>query len=433
MRLARPHPLLAIVVALMPLSALAGPLITNAGSTGQASAQSALDAAMNRGRQAVAKRDFASAERHYQDAIKAAPTSPQPLLALADSQRVQGRAEQSKAWLDKALALAPRDVDVLRAVARWHFAMGQHAEAEARWRAALQIDRSHGGVLVDLADFEFNVRGDAQAAAGLYERALEANPSLPGARYALGVMQQRLNQPEPALKNLQEAARLSPGNALPWVAVAQVHRQRGDREKALEAYAAALKAQPTYYPARIERGELLLARDPAKALADFDEAIRSQPRSVEARVAAGMAQQLLKKPDAALASYRAALEIDPKNIIALNNAAWLASERKELLDNAQRWATEAARLAPDQPSVQGTLAWVHHRRGDSARAIAILQGLVQGSAKPRAETYFLLGRVHADRSERDAASAALREALKIDSNFPQAAEAGALLRRLQGG
>ena len=426
----RPNPLPVLMLALLPLAAPAGPLVTNAGTTGQASAQSALDAALNRGRQAVAKRDFAAAERHYQDAMKAAPTSPQPLLALADSQRVQGRAEQSKAWLDKALALAPRDVDVLRAVARWHFAMGQHGEAETRWRAALQIDRSHTGVLVDLADFEFNVRGDAEAAAGLYERALEVNPSLAGARYALGVMQQRRNQLEPALKNLQEAARLSPGNALPWVAVAQVHRQRGDREKALEAYAAALQAQPSYYPARLERGELLLARDPAKALADFDEAIRQQPRSADARVAAGMAQQLLKKPDAALTSYRAALAIDPKNVIALNNAAWLASERKELLDNAQTWAREAARLAPEQPSVQGTLAWVLHRRGDSAQAITMLQA--QLAAKPRAETYFLLGRVHADRSERDAASAALREALKIDSNFPQAAEAGALLRRLQG-
>jgi tetratricopeptide (TPR) repeat protein len=296
------------------------------------------------------------------------------------------------------MALAPRDVDVMRALARWHYASGQHAEAESRWKAALQVDRTHTGVLVDLADFEFNVRGDLDAAAALYEKALEANPSLPGARYALGIMDLRRNRLEPALRNLQEAARLSPGNALPWVGIAQVYRQRGDREKSLQAYGTAIKAQASYYPAHLERGELLLARNPAKALEDFEQAIRVQPRSAEARVGAGMALQILKQPGKALEQYQAAIVIDPTNVI----------------------------------EVQGTLAWVHHRRGDSAKALSLLQALIQASKKPRAESYFLLARVHADRAEKDAASAALREALKLDSNFPQAAEATALLRRLQG-
>ncbi len=433
MRKASTSALLAVLIVLAPLAAPAGPLLTNAGAAGDSVVQSAMDAALSRGRQAVAKRDFIAAERHYREAIKGAPESPRPLLALADSARVQGKADQSKAWLDKALGLAPRDVEVLRAVARWHFAMGQHVLAETHWRAALQVDGRHTGALVDLADFEFNVRGDTAAAAALYGRALEVNPSLAGARYALGVMQQRRNQLEPALKNLREAARLSPGNALPWVAVAQVQRQRGDRDKALQAYAEALKAQPAYYPARLERGHLLLARDPAKALADFEQAVVSQPGSAEARVAAGMAQQLLSRPDAALASYRVALRIDPTNVIALNNAAWLASEHKELLDSAQRWATEALRLAPGEPAIEGTLAWVLHRRGDSARAIAMLRAQLQTATRPRAESHYLLARVHADRSEREAARAALREALRIGGDFPQAEEAGALLRRLEGG
>jgi tetratricopeptide (TPR) repeat protein len=410
----------------------AGPLVTHAGTTGQVPPMGAMEAALTKGRQAVARRDFAAADRQFQEAAAAAPGSPQPLLELAESARIRGQGDQSKAWLDKAMALAPRDVDVMRALARWHYASGQHAEAESRWKAALQVDRTHTGVLVDLADFEFNVRGDLDAAAALYEKALEANPSLPGARYALGIMDLRRNRLEPALRNLQEAARLSPGNALPWVGIAQVYRQRGDREKSLQAYGTAIKAQASYYPAHLERGELLLARNPAKALEDFEQAIRVQPRSAEARVGAGMALQILKQPGKALEQYQAAIVIDPTNVIALNNAAWLASERKELLDRALGWAVEAARLAPDRPEVQGTLAWVHHRRGDSAKALSLLQALIQASKKPRAESYFLLARVHADRAEKDAASAALREALKLDSNFPQAAEATALLRRLQG-
>lgn len=421
---------LSLLLAAVP--AFAGPLVTKAGTTGEAAVAGPVEAALNQGRQALTRRDFDAADAHFKRAAALAPASPLPLLDLAESARIRGLAEPSKAWLDKALAVAPRDVGVLRALARWHYASGQHAEAESRWKAALQIDRSDTGVIVDLADFEFNVRGDVDAAAKLYDQALELNPSLPGARYALGMMELRRNQLEPALRHLQEAARLSPGNALPWVGIAQVHRQRGDREKALEAFASALKAQPAYYPARLERGQLLLARDPAKALADFEEALRTQPRSAEARVGAGMAQQLLKKPEAALVHYQAAFAIDPKNVVALNNAAWLASERKELLDKALGWAEQAARLAPGQPEVQGTLAWVHHRRGDSAKALSLLQALVQASAKPRAESYFLIGRVHADRGEKEPASTALREALKIDSGFAQAGEAAALLRRLQG-
>jgi cellulose synthase operon protein C len=424
--------MLALSVAVVPALVVAGPLVTNAGTTGQAQALPPAETAMERGRQAVARRDFAAADTLFKQAATAAPGSPRPLLELAESARVRGQGDQSKAWLDKALALAPRDTDTLRAVARWHYATGQHDEAEARWKAALKIDPRNTGVIVDLADFEFNVRLDVDAAAKLYDEALQVNPSLAGARYALGNMELRRNQLEAALRHLQEAARLSPGNALPWVSIAQVHRQRGDRERALEAYGSALKAQASYYPARLERGQLLLARDPAKALADFEAAARAQPRATEARVGAGMAQQLLKKPDAALAHYQAAIAIDPQNALALNNAAWLASDRKDMLDRALGWAEQATRLAPEQPELKGTLAWVHHRRGDSGKALSLLQGVIQGSAKPRAETYFLLARVHADRGEKEPATAALREALKIDSAFPQAAEAAALLRKLQG-
>ena len=61
----------------------------------------------------------------------------------------------------------------------------------------------------------------------------------------------------------------------------------------------------------------------------------------------------------------------------LNDIAWYYASRSERLDQALAWASRGVDLAPGDGSLLDTLAEVHHRRGEHARAIAIIERAVR--------------------------------------------------------
>jgi cytochrome c-type biogenesis protein CcmH/NrfG len=96
-------------------------------------------------------------------------------------------------------------------------------------------------------------------------------------------------------------------------------------------------------------------------------------------------------------------------------------------------AQAAVDLDREEPRFQGTLGWVLHKRGETAKALAILEPLVQGKGKSLADTHYLLGVVYTESGNNKKAAASLNEALRLDPKFSNAAEATARLRKLEGG
>lgn len=65
------------------------------------------------------------------------------------------------------------------------------------------------------------------------------------------------------------------------------------------------------------------------------------------------------------------LEADPHNPESLNGIAWLCVECDQRLDDALRWAREAAAAAPDSPAILDTLAEVNFHLGHPAEALRL--------------------------------------------------------------
>jgi tetratricopeptide (TPR) repeat protein len=88
--------------------------------------------------------------------------------------------------------------------------------------------------------------------------------------------------------------------------------QAGDLKNAEREFAAALKTDPTFYPADISLGYVELAqRDEKAALAHFDRALGRHPADPSALVGRGEATLALNREAEALAAFEAASAADP--------------------------------------------------------------------------------------------------------------------------
>lgn len=101
------------------------------------------------------------------------------------------------------------------------------------------------------------------------------------------------------------------------------------------------------------------------------------PGNTAVLTALGMTLQHAGQIDAAGREYRAVLDADPDNAIALNNLAVLLSESGGDLDTALKYAKRASELQPDSPDVGDTLGWVDLKKNMTAEAVRILTGVVK--------------------------------------------------------
>jgi Flp pilus assembly protein TadD len=132
----------------------------------------------------------------------------------------------------------------------------------------------------------------------------------------------------------------------------------------------------------------------------------------------------------AIASYRKAIEIDPKQPIAYNNLAAMSVERRQDLASAERWARKAVELGPGVADFHDTLGWVLHARGNDKGALSALQKATE-LAPNNPEILYHLAAIRVAAGDKAKAREALEKAFDASGAFPSSAEAKKLLADLE--
>ena len=83
--------------------------------------------------------------------------------------------------------------------------------------------------------------------------------------------------------------------------------------------------------------------------------------------------------------YEQSLRIQPDNVIALNNLAFMLADSGSDLDQALTMAQRAKQQRPNDGNVSDTLGWIYIKKNLSDSAIAIFRDLVK--AEPERATY----------------------------------------------
>lgn len=109
--------------------------------------------------------------------------------------------------------------------------------------------------------------------------------------------------------------------------------------------------------------------------------------------------------------YREVLEVDRRNVVALNNLAWLLSQRSGKGAEALGYIQRAIEAFGPTPDLLDTRALVHLSLGQLDQARADLQESLADT--PSAARYFHLARVHQSAGDGDAAARAMTQARSL--------------------
>jgi Tfp pilus assembly protein PilF len=120
--------------------------------------------------------------------------------------------------------------------------------------------------------------------------------------------------------------------------------------------------------------------------------------------------------DKAIERYRTILELQPQNVIALNNLAYALAVRRKMPMEGLPLAEQAYALSGRNANMADTLGWIVHLAGNDQRAKALLAEAVQG-APQNPEIRLLAAVFFAALGEIEAARQELTRVLELDPKF----------------
>lgn len=228
--------------------------------------------------------------------------------------------------------------------------------------------------------------GDFDGARRLYAQVLELAPSHATALFRSGLLELQDRRPETALRLVEEAVRVDPGEP-------RYHLGLGQVLQALERWDAAAAA--------------------------YERVVEIDPRSADAYFALGVARQALGEDDAAIAAYEAAVHLQPNRADALNNLG-VCRQRRGRLDAAGSAYRRALAHDPKDARAMSNLGTVLLRLGQVDAAVELQRGAVE--LQPLESSYALnLGIALCGRRDFAAAEAILRAVLGREPANPEAA------------
>jgi len=270
-------------------------------------------------------------------------------------------------------------------------------------------------------------RGDKAGALAAYRGALAAQPDFQPAQVAIMALDIADGREADAQKSAAAIAAASKGVRSANLVLAQAMLQAGKNDRAAELLRDAAKAKDLTPELAREIAAGLIVSGDLKSAADLLTAQARGTPDVPSRIALG--DILLKQKDYAGAAkqYENVLAAEPRNVIALNNLAWLYGQNKDT--RALAMAERANHIAGGNPAVQDTLGQLLVNGGDVERGVWLLR-MARSSGVADAAGTLLFAEGLAKLNRPDEAKSALKLVLESGSAEDKA-KASDLMQRLQ--
>lgn len=288
-----------------------------------------------------------------QRAVRAAPDMAETHLRLMEFLLRKRQLKDTLTAAQEAAAALPQDPGLLDIVGQAQMAAGDLEQAlKSFQRLASANDRSPVAYL-RMAELHRAANQREQAETAL-KRALEIEPDNVDAQASLLALLTVAKRPAEALDFARALQRRAPGRAGGYLAEGAFHQQMKAPDLALAAYRSGMAATQDPLLARVAYEHLLQRgrRDEARALITAWE----RGRPYEPSEAQQLAVIEVKHREFAHAEQRLArvVKLQPGNLTATNNLAWLMTQRGH--PGAVAVARRAVELAPNNPAVLDTLA-----------------------------------------------------------------------------
>lgn len=330
--------------------------------------------------------------------------------------------------LKQAAQRLTRDVEVHRNLGLTLTARDEWASGLGSLERALALAPGNPDIMIDVADAR-RALGRPQDAVPLYQQVLERIPNSLEAQNNLGNALLELGQWSDAVTRFQEALRLDPSNAIICCNLSRSFGQAGDHRAAIDTARRAIQLAPRMAATHSTLAfALMLTGEREAAITSYRDAIRLEPNNIGLLHVLGDVLREVGQRDEALVCYRRATDIDPRRPDSHWRVGTVRFEQKKVEDAMASYRT-ALTLAPDYAPAHLSLglALRQQRRADEAEAscqaaLDLLPNYV--------EALSFMGELHADRGRFSEAEALFRRVIELNPNFASAYSSIATHRKM---
>jgi tetratricopeptide (TPR) repeat protein len=244
---------------------------------------------------------------------------------------------------------------------------------------------------------------------------------LPGEVRALSVLVQTYvaqGQIPASLQKAREYAAKQPNSDAVQHFLGQLLAANGDKADARRAFEAAKAANPDSVPADLALASMDAAEGrPGDARKRIAALLAAHPDNTNVHILSAQLDMAEGKNAPAIDTYRKALEVDPRNVVALNNLACLLTDAGQP-DEALKYAQQAKQITPEAASVDDTLGWTYYTKGIYSLAVTHLENAV--TREPNARRQYHLAMAYFKAGDPRRGRRAFDAAAKADPNLPEA-------------
>ncbi|MFT4615417.1 MAG: putative PEP-CTERM system TPR-repeat lipoprotein, partial [Bacteroidia bacterium] len=272
----------------------------------------------------------------FSNLLKLQQRSPRVMASLAVAHMAQGNHDSAYQALSEMTLTIGGNSGQFHMLAMAASALGKDEEAAAALAKALELNPGNLTLLLASAR-EREMAGDIDGMAPYVEKLAELSPEAAEVQRLRAVMAAYASDVGGALALSQKAHQDSPSTATA-LQLAELQRQSGKPDRARQTLTGWLDNNPEDVPAMLSLSDQLYAGG--------DEAAAEQ-------------------------QYVKALTIDPDNVLALNNLAWMLREKKPA--RALKYIRRASELMPEEPMVLDSRAVIEHLNGKNVQAGLVIQ------------------------------------------------------------
>jgi len=359
---------------------------------------------LNLARLDLAEGKYDAARAQLQAILKRDEKQTQALFELARVESAAGHRDEAVRHLEKIRALSPRDMQAaaglmdlyiarknlekviqliremepqtaghfvgLAALGRGYLALAEKNKAIATFGRMTDAAGNDPAKHSQIANYHLmanNLTGARQS----LNKALAIAPGFLGAEaqlIALDLLQGDITMAEQRFRGVRNR---SPDDTL-------TYRLQGDIAMSKKAYAEAIGAYQSAHAKQKQTDSLIRLTQAfqqngnnPKALELLTAWVKTHPYDETAAKALAEAQLRANNPKAARQTYENVLKINPNDLTALNNLAFLLTKDKD--PNAIVIAEKAYRIAPEDASINDTLGWVLLSSGKPDKALHYLR------------------------------------------------------------
>lgn len=355
------------------------------------------------------------AEDYLNKTLHITPEFDKARLLLAQTELREGDPDKALNALQPLIEEGSSNVAALSIAAEAYLQAGDSQRAEATFTRIAKLDPNDALSRTALALVDMGKGRMEQGIAAL--KALSASDARPVVDLALVTAFVQRKDWDQALKAVETLERKTPESAGPSNLRGRIELARGNQDKARQAFEAALKIDPAYFPAAASLAALdMQAKKPEAAMARFEKVLAVNPKSLSANMALiGLRDETGTNKEELVAELETLIKQmpnEPRPRLALIELQL----RRYQVKAALAAATEAAAALPYDPGVLRHLAGVQAMSGDYNQAIMSYNKLV--ALQPNApEPLILLARAYEAHGNRAASRQAMERALKLKPGY----------------